>query len=90
VAALDDQHGGEMMRRVTWWFGVALAVGGGVLAVVICYAFTGWLLVRPQGTTVTDYAAFVVASASVAAVGALPGLVLILVLGRGGGGGRPE
>jgi hypothetical protein len=63
-------------------------VGGGALAVALGYVFTGWLLVRPDGPTALDYAAFAGASALLAAVGALPGLLIVL-LGRGAGGGPP-
>ncbi len=73
------------MRRVAWWVGLVLAVGGGALAAVIGYAFTGWLLARPEGATPLDYVAFAVVSALVAAVGALPGLLVMLLQRQDGG-----
>jgi hypothetical protein len=75
-----------MQKQNTWWIGGLLAALGAGTAVVLGHSYTGWLLVRPDGPTVGDYALFVGASTLVAFVGALPGLLVGALLSRGSHG----
>ena len=58
--------------------GYVLALFGAIFANAIGYVFTGWLLVRPGGPHLGDYAAFAGACAVVALIGAAPGLLIAL------------
>jgi hypothetical protein len=71
-----------MKSRNAWVVGGTLAALGGGATAVVGFVFTGWLLVRPSCPTVGDYAGFLVASAFLAAIGALPGLVVGFALSR--------
>jgi hypothetical protein len=69
-----------MKSSKAWLIGGCLALAGAVGAAVVGYEVTGWALVRPSGPTVLDYVIFAGLTAGVAAVGAIPGLVVGLLI----------
>jgi hypothetical protein len=71
-----------MRNRGAWLIGGAMALVGGGLAVGVGFVFTGWLLVGPGEPSAGQWAAFLGASAVLAILGAIPGLVLGLVVSR--------
>jgi hypothetical protein len=69
-------------NRSARFLGGALALAGSGLAVGLGFVFTGWLLVNPSGPGLGEWLAFLGASAFLAALGALPGLAVGVVLAR--------